>query len=325
MSKADETLRERDDATVGHRTVSHASITAFGALTGDYSRIHFDAGHGREVGYGGPIAHGLLTACWAVGALNLYASERVAIGDPNAFQSGFSVRLSKVVHAEDTFALRVLDPGESPQPPDENESSATTHFETLNQRDERTTSGHLTISHGLPNALGAAPESWSLDRWRAPETSDVLYADDLVEVGPRGECLGRTLTEADIVNFTGLVGELNPLYLDQEFARKSIFGARVAPPMLTFCLAFSDFLRDFLTARMASRGFAGHLGDHWRWLAPIHPGDTLRTRHKPIGSQRSRSQPDMGIVRFGIQIVNQRDEIVQDGETIMMIPAGPSA
>ncbi len=147
----------------------------------------------------------------------------------------------------------------------------------------------------------------------------------MLAFGPRGESLGRTVTVADVVGYASFSGELNPAYLNQEFARTGRFGAQIAPPMWSFCLAFGDCLRELLALPLPSAGFAGHLGDSWRFVAPIHIGDTIRTRHKPVSCRPSRSRPEMAIVEFALQLLNQRDEIVQDGRVAMMIPAREGA
>jgi len=159
-------------------------------------------------------------------------------------------------------------------------------------------------------------ETWSADGIHLP-----LFAEDLVESGPRGESHGRTVTEADVVGYANFTGELNLAYINDEFARASRFGARIVPPMWTFCIGFGDFLRDLLSVPMPSSGFAGHLGDSWRFLTPVHIGDTIRTRHKPAHCTASKSRPGMAIVDFALQLLNQRDEIVQDGRVSMMIAA----
>jgi acyl dehydratase len=54
-----------------------------------------------------------------------------------------------------------------------------------------------------------------------------LYFEDLT-VGMRFETARRTITEADLVNFSGVSGDFNPLHTDEEFARRSIYGRRIA-------------------------------------------------------------------------------------------------
>jgi len=303
------------------RVVSHVLIKRFGDLTGDASEIHFDPEVGRNAGYGGPIAHGLLTACWAVGALTHHERLRLCIGSPNAIQSSFSVRLSRVVRADDLFSLRPADRLNATLDSAPATSLVTTPFETVNQNGERTSSGELAIQRDGILDVNDAPCAWDLDRWTPPRGNRIFYAQDLVDAGPRGRCAERRVTRERSQDFVQHVGEDNPLYLDDAFASRSVFGGCIEPPMLTFCLAFGDFLRDLLTVSMPADGFAGHIGDSWRLRRPVHIGDILHTRHRPLSSQRSKSQPQMAIVRFGIQTVNQNDLVVQDGETTMMIPA----
>ena len=53
------------------------------------------------------------------------------------------------------------------------------------------------------------------------------------EIGEMFESYGRTITEADLVNYTCLAGLKLPMFIDEEFSRKhSIFGTRVAPGLL---------------------------------------------------------------------------------------------
>ena len=54
-----------------------------------------------------------------------------------------------------------------------------------------------------------------------------LYFED-VEVGFRFETPSRTVTEADLVAFTGISGDFNPLHTDAAYAAKSIYGERIA-------------------------------------------------------------------------------------------------
>jgi acyl dehydratase len=320
-------IYEASSATkeIGHRTVTDASVMAFGCLTGDYAQMHFDHEFGHRTGMGGPIAHGLLSAAWSLGALTQQAPARLAIGDPAAFIADYSIRFKRMVHIGDRFSLRWHE-GKTP-PVDELERLACldTDFEILDQRGEVTCTGAVSVctadANGAPQPIPAPPPPLEIEPIETGDLSSPLYAEDLIERGPRGESLGRTVTEADIVAYASFTGELNPAYLNADFAGAGRFGARIAPPMWTFCLGFGDYLRDLLSVAMPSTGFAGHLGDAWRFRAPVHVGDTIRTRHKPVSCTPSRSRPEMAIVEFALQILNQRDEIVQDGRAIMMIAA----
>jgi len=316
-------VETRKHAEFGHRVVDHGSIMQFGELTGDHSDIHFDPEAGRQAGYGGPIAHGLLTACWAVGALSQHEPERLAIGERDAIQSAFSLRLSNVVRADDRFAARLLEADPLTTEAIPKARQRTTRFETIDQEGAQTCTGEVTISRGALSQGQPPPEPWDLDPWEGGSSDRVLYAEDLIAQGPRGRVAERTIRPDQVTAFAEHVGELNPLYLDRNFAKSSVFDEPIVPPMLGFALAFSDFLRDLLSARMPAQGFAGHIGDRWRLFAPIYPGERLHTRHRPLSSSPSKSRPGMAIVRFGLQTVDHLDRVLQEGETVMMIPARP--
>ena len=96
---------------IGHRTVTDASVMTFGCLTGDYAQMHLDLGFGHTAGMGGPIAHGLLSAAWSLGALTLHAPERLAIARSDAYLAAFRIRFSRMVHIGDRFSLRWSESG----------------------------------------------------------------------------------------------------------------------------------------------------------------------------------------------------------------------
>ena len=174
---------------------------------------------------------------------------------------------------------------------------------------------------GKPLAGAAAEQPiWPGGSWRLPPTPEVWTAEDVIERGPRGASPVRTVTEADVVNYVNFSGELNPLYVNVSFAEQALFGERIAPPMLCFCLGFSAWLRELLRLPLGGgESSAGHLGDRWQVVAPVRLGDTLEVRHQPVALRRTRSQPTRGIVTFGLQLVNQHEEVVQRGEVDMML------
>ena len=123
-----------------------------------------------------------------------------------------------------------------------------------------------------------------------------------------------------MVNFAREVGELNPRFLNAEFAAGTAVGERTVSPMLIFSLGFAEFLQELLSVPMPDSGFAGHLGDAWRVHRPVCVGDTISCRHRPLSCRPSKSRAGQAIVEFGLQFLNQRDEVAQDGVVAMMIP-----
>jgi len=125
----------------------------------------------------------------------------------------------------------------------------------------------------------------------------------------------RTITEADIVMFAAMTGDHNPIHTDEEFAKTTIFGGRILHGPAGFAIATG------LESRLGIKeGTAiAFLGMTWDLKGPIKIGDTIRVEQK-VTNKRETKKPGQGIVFFHVALVNQRDEIVQEGEwKIMMI------
>lgn len=134
-----------------------------------------------------------------------------------------------------------------------------------------------------------------------------------IQVGEEYLSPGRTVTETDIVIFAGLSGDYNILHTDAEFMRTSIFGERIAHGLLG--LAIQSGL---LSRGMRPYATLAFLGLRWKFKGPIKIGDTIKVRGKVI-DKRETSKPDRGIITLQREIVNQRGEMVQEGETDLMV------
>jgi acyl dehydratase len=139
------------------------------------------------------------------------------------------------------------------------------------------------------------------------------YFED-IHVGDEYLSPGRTITEADIVAFAGLSGDYNVLHTDAEFMKSSIFGERIAHGLLGLSVSSG------LGTRAVPRPFAtlAFLGLRWRFKGPIKIGDTIKVRMK-VTEKKETSKPDRGIVTIQRQVLNQRGELVQEGDTELMI------
>jgi acyl dehydratase len=142
------------------------------------------------------------------------------------------------------------------------------------------------------------------------------YFDD-IELGEEYESPGRTVTEADIVMFAGLSGDYNVLHTDAEFMKKSIFGERIAHGLL--CLAIQSGLFNRATTPYATLAFGGL---RWKFKLPVKIGDTIRLRAK-VTEKKDLDETDRGLVTLERTIVNQRDEIVQQGQTDLVVQKRP--
>jgi 3-hydroxybutyryl-CoA dehydratase len=99
-----------------------------------------------------------------------------------------------------------------------------------------------------------------------------MFYEDFV-VGSKQTSFGRTVTEADIVIFAGMTGANNPLFLDEEFLRKSSFRHRISPGLLTLSIATG--LTYQLPGGPFGEGFVAILGMSFRASKPVFAGDTL--------------------------------------------------
>ncbi|RJQ29952.1 MAG: acyl dehydratase [Peptococcaceae bacterium] len=143
------------------------------------------------------------------------------------------------------------------------------------------------------------------------------FFEDLA-IGDKVVSPGRTVTEADIVVFAGLSADYMPLHTDAEFSKKSIFGERVAHGLLGLIIASGLFTRTELSAGMRETALALLGINSWRFLGPIKIGDTVHVEVE-VAEKRETSNPGRGIVTFKRRLINQRGEIVQEGETPMML------
>ena len=132
-----------------------------------------------------------------------------------------------------------------------------------------------------------------------------LFFEDL-KVGQVFPTPARTVTEADVVNFAGVSGDFNPIHTDEEFARGTPFGRRVAHGLLILAMLTGLRLRTgvfegTLIAWLEIRSY--------RFLKPIFVGDSIRGETE-IAEKRNTSSPDRGVVIQKIRVFNQRVELV---------------
>ena len=134
-----------------------------------------------------------------------------------------------------------------------------------------------------------------------------------IEVGESYESPGRTVTETDLVLFAGLSGDYNVLHTDAEFMKTSIFGERIAHGLLGLAIQSGLFSR--ATKAYATLGFVGL---RWKFKGPIKIGDTVRLRAR-VSAKEDGGKPDCGLITVQRTLVNQRGEVVQEGETDLLV------
>lgn len=124
---------------------------------------------------------------------------------------------------------------------------------------------------------------------------------DEYEVGQRWTTRGRTMTEADIVNFAGVSGDFFPLHVDQAYAARSRFGQRVAHGYLVLSVA-SGLLPANPEAVESLYGM-----DRVRFVSPVFIGDTIHVEMEVV-EKRERSDGS-GVVGFQQTIRKHTGEV----------------
>lgn len=140
------------------------------------------------------------------------------------------------------------------------------------------------------------------------------YLDDL-QVGQRFTSASQAIDTAQIKAFAAQF-DPQPFHLDEEAAKASLFGGLAASGWHT--AAFT--MRLLVDGGMPIAGGVVGAGTEMQWPRPTRPGDVLTVVSEVLSIQPSRSKPDRGIVTVRSQTRNQRDEVVQEMTTKLVVP-----
>ena len=148
----------------------------------------------------------------------------------------------------------------------------------------------------------------------------MLYFEDF-PAGRVDESAARTITREEMVEFARKY-DPQPFHLDDEAAKKSIYGGLIGSGWLTVSVMMR-LLWDTILKDTRSLGSPG--SDEVRWLKPVRPGDTLRARFTVVEAIPSRSKPDRGVVKTFTEILNQHGEVVMTMRGLGMFGRRPPA
>ena len=134
----------------------------------------------------------------------------------------------------------------------------------------------------------------------------------------------RTVTEGDLVAFSRLSGDYNPLYVDAEYAGTTYFGGTIASA--AFLVATAIGLGS-IDAPVPST--VALVGTTWRFLRPVRAGDTIHARWR-LARKRAVQNPAWGLAVWQVSIVDQRGETAAEGELARLVarrepPPAPSS
>ena len=117
----------------------------------------------------------------------------------------------------------------------------------------------------------------------------------------------KMIEQADIDAFADLTGDHNPVHVDEEFAKTTRFGRRIAHGMLT-----ASLISAVLANKLPGEGSV-YLGQTLQFVAPVFPGDTITARVTVKEVREGKA-----IVKLDTVCMNQRDEIVLRGEATVL-------
>lgn len=134
-----------------------------------------------------------------------------------------------------------------------------------------------------------------------------FYFEDLY-VGMKG-VYARTITETDIVMFAGISGDTNPMHLNEEYAKATPFGGRIAHGMLSAC-----FITTVLGTRLPGPGCI-YMSQNLRFRSPVRIGETVTTTVTVTSLVPEKRRAMLST------ICTVGERVVIDGDAMVMVPA----
>ena len=123
------------------------------------------------------------------------------------------------------------------------------------------------------------------------------------------------VTEAHLSLGATLIGDFNPLHVDEAFARRSRYGGRILHGVITSAIIGAP-------AGMVFAGTAiGYLEHNCRFLGPVRIGDTLATVWT-VTALEDKPKHGGGVVRMRADCLNQRGERVAEASGAMLVKDG---
>ena len=133
------------------------------------------------------------------------------------------------------------------------------------------------------------------------------YLEDL-KVGMTA-CYARTVTDADVVLFAGISGDTNPVHLNEEFAKETLFQGRIAHGMLS-----ASFISTVLGTKLPGPGCI-YVSQNLTFRAPVRSGDT-------VSATATITDIVLDKKRVVMQTVcSVRDKVVLEGEAVVLVAA----
>lgn len=145
-----------------------------------------------------------------------------------------------------------------------------------------------------------------------------LYFDEF-EIGQRFKTVSRTITESDIVTFAGLSGDYTQLHTDEEFAKNTPYGHRIAHGLLGMAIASGLTVRSGVIEGTA---IAFREVNNWKFSNPIFIGDTIYVDLEVI-DKKALPRLGGGSVLIQMTVKNQHDQNTMRGVWTVLVASNP--
>ena len=119
----------------------------------------------------------------------------------------------------------------------------------------------------------------------------------------------KTFSDADMLLFAGVTGDVNQLPINEEFARKTRYGRRIAHGMLT-----ASFITNIIGMRLPGYG-STMTRQSVRFVKPVYVGDTIE-----VGLRLTEIRSGNNEVDFAAEATNQHGEMVMSASGTIVPP-----
>ncbi len=177
---------------------------------------------------------------------------------------------------------------------------------------------------GTPATLTAVGREWVRG---GPELSDGVHPFrkhfEELRIGETWVTHGRTVTEADVVNFAGISGDFFYAHMDDVAAKASLFERRVAHGYFVLSAAAGLFVDPAPGPVLANYGL-----DNLRFVKPVYPGDTIRARltcKQKTAKDTADGQVPQGVVAWDVEVTNQSSEPVAVYTILTLVKRSPTS
>ncbi len=133
-----------------------------------------------------------------------------------------------------------------------------------------------------------------------------VFFEDL-EIGHREEFGSYDVTREEVIEFASKY-DPQPFHLNDEAAKKSVFGGLCASGWHTGSMLMAMMVKHFTEQGLAVMGSPGL--DQIRWKKPVMVGDTIRASTELLELSESKSRPTLGFIKSSYEVYNQKGEVV---------------